>query len=131
MAIYKTLWFNRWARKQGLNDTSLCNAVLEITQGLYEADLGGGLLKKRVARPGQGKRGGFRTLIATNMGNLWFFVYGFAKNERSNIDKDEEEGLKKLSAHLLSLTPKDLEKSIENDGLIEVDCDEKNEVSNS
>lgn len=87
MAIYKTRWFNRWSRKQRLNNASLCNAVREITEGLYEADLGGGLLKKRVARAGQGKRGSFRTLIATNMGDLWFFVYGFAKNERSNREE--------------------------------------------
>jgi hypothetical protein len=66
--------------------------------------LGGGLLKKRIARSGQGKRGGFRTLVATNKGTRWVFVYGFPKNERSNIDKDEEEALKKLAAHLLALT---------------------------
>ena len=56
--------------------------------GLYDADVGGGLVKKRIARPGQGKRGGFRTLVATNKGNRWVFVFGFPKNERSNIDKD-------------------------------------------
>jgi hypothetical protein len=66
MAIYKTRWFERWARKQGLTTPSLCAAVSEMKAGLYEADLGGGLLKKRVARPGQGKRGGFRILVATN-----------------------------------------------------------------
>ncbi len=65
MTIYKTRWFDRWARKQELEDQSLCAAVDEM-KGLYEADLGGGLLKKRIARAGQGKRGGFRTLIATN-----------------------------------------------------------------
>lgn len=55
MKVHKTRWFVRWARKQGLNDFSLCAAVREMTEGLYEADLGGGLLKKRIARPGQGK----------------------------------------------------------------------------
>ena len=54
--------------------------------------------------PGQGKSGGFRTLVATNNGGRWIFLFGFPKNERSNIDKDEEEALKKLAAHLLSLT---------------------------
>jgi hypothetical protein len=123
MEIYKTRWFERWARKEGLNNLSLCVAVREMTAGLYEADLGGGLLKKRIARSGHGKRGGFRTLVATNKGKLWVFVYGFAKNERSNIDKDEEEGLKKLATHLLSLTPEALEKAKRANELMEVDCD--------
>ncbi|WP_219892083.1 type II toxin-antitoxin system RelE/ParE family toxin [Chamaesiphon polymorphus] len=67
--VYKTRWFERWARKQGLEDTSLCTAVREMLAGLYDADLGGGLVKKRIARPGKGKSGGFRTLIATNKGD--------------------------------------------------------------
>ncbi len=78
MRIYKTRWFDRWARKQGLNNLSLCLAVREMMEGLYEADLGGGLVKKRVARTGQGKSGGFRTLVATNKGDRWIFVFGFA-----------------------------------------------------
>ena len=131
MEIYKTRWFERWARKEGLNNLSLCVAVREMTAGLYEADLGSGLLKKRIARSGQGKRGGFRTLVATNKGNLWIFVYGFAKNERSNIDKDEEEGLKKLATHLLSLRPEALEKAKRANELMEVDCDAENQISDT
>src|SRR3990172_861038 len=104
MAIYKTRWFDRWARKQNLSTRVLCDAVREMQAGLYEADLGGGLLKKRIARPGQGKSGGYRTLVATNRGGKWFFVFGFPKNVRSNIDKDEEEALKKLASYLLSLS---------------------------
>ena len=123
MAIYKTRWFNHWARKQGLSTPSLCAAVREMTAGLYEADLGGGLLKKRIARPGQGKSGGFRTLVATNKGNRWVFVYGFPKNERSNIDKDETEALKKLAAHLLSLTAQALDTAQRAGELMEIDCD--------
>lgn len=126
MAVYQTRWFNRWARKQGLTTLSLCTAVHEMTEGLYDADLGGGLLKKRIARPGQGKSGGFRTLVATNKGSCWFFVYGFPKNERSNIDKDEEEALKKLAAHLLSLTTPMLFQAQRARELMEVDCNAKN-----
>jgi hypothetical protein len=85
--------------------------------------LGSGLFKKRIARPGQGKRSGFRTLIATNQGDRWFFVFGFPKNERSNIDKDEEAALKKLASELLLLAPEDLEKAKSEDELIEVNCD--------
>ena len=70
-----------------------------MAAGLHDADLGGGLLKKRIAKPGQGKSGGFRTLVATNKGDRWVFVFGFSKNERSNIDKDEEQALKTLAWH--------------------------------
>lgn len=91
--------------------------------GLYEGDLGGGLLKKRIARPGQGKSGGYRTLVATNKDSKWFFVFGFPKNVRSNIDKDEEEALKKLASHLLLLTAQELSISQRAGELIEVDCD--------
>lgn len=125
MAVYKTKWFDRWARKEGLAASSLCAAVQEMTQGLIDADLGGGLVKKRIGRAGQGKSGGFRTLVATNRGNRWVFVFGFPKNERSNIDKDEAEALKKLAAHLLSLTAQAVTKAKQAGELIEVDCDAK------
>ena len=94
-----------------------------MAEGLFDADLGGGLLKKRIARPGQGKSGGYRTLVATNKGNRWVFVYGFPKNERSNIDRDEEEALKKLAAHLLSLSAQAVAQAEQAGELIEVERD--------
>lgn len=129
MAIYKTRWFDRWARKQGLTTPNLCAAVREMGEGLYDADLGGGLFKKRIARPGQGKSGGFRTLVATNKGNRWIFVFGFPKNERSNIDKDEEEALKKLAVHLLSLTAQAIGKAQRAGELMEVDCNAQDKIT--
>ena len=125
MAVYKTRWFDRWARKEGLTASGLCAAVREMTHGLVDADLGGGLVKKRMGRPGQGKSGGYRTLIATNQGDRWVFIFGFPKNERSNIDKDETEALKKLAAHLLSLTAQAVAKAKLAGELLEVDCDAK------
>jgi len=131
MAVYQTRWFARWARKEGLTTPSLCAAVREMTAGLYDADLGGGLLKKRMARPGEGKRGGFRTLVATNKGTRWIFVFGFPKNERSTIDKGEEAALKKLAEQLLSLTAQALGKAQRDGELMEVHCDAENEISHS
>jgi hypothetical protein len=126
MLVYKTRWFDRWSRKQGLITSSLCASIREMRLGLYDADLGGGIFKKRIARPGQGKSGGFRMLIATRKGSLWIFMYGFSKNERSNIDKDEEEALKKLATHLLSLSAQELNKAQRAGELMEVDCDAEN-----
>ena len=131
MAIFKTRWFDRWARKQGVTAPSLCAAVREMSEGLVDADLGGGLFKKRMARTGQGKSGGFRTLVATNKANRWVFVFGFPKNERSNIDKDEEDALKKLAAYLLALTPSALAKAKNAGELMEVHCNAEDKITNS
>ena len=78
--VFKTRHFARWTRKSGLSDRALCQAVDEMIAGLIDADLGGGLVKKRVGLPGRGKRGGARTLVATNKRSRWFFVFGFEKN---------------------------------------------------
>jgi hypothetical protein len=123
MAIYKTRSFARWARKEGLGDKALCQAVREMSDGLYEANLGGNLFKKRIARPGQGKSGGFRTIVASNLKNRWFFVYGFRKNERDNIEDDEEAALKELAKRLLAMPPQALAKAVEAGEVTEVNCD--------
>jgi hypothetical protein len=123
LAVYKTQWFDHWANKQGLTSDSLCAAVREMSAGLYDADLGGGLLKKRIARPGQGKRGSFRTLVASNKRDRWFFVYGFPKSERGNIGMNEKEALKKLAAYLLSLADQAIDRAKRGDELMEIDCD--------
>ena len=76
-------------RKAGLSDDALSLAVSEMAQGLIDAELGGHVVKKRVALSGQGKRGGARTIVATKMSDRCFFLFGFSKNERANIDKKE------------------------------------------
>jgi hypothetical protein len=124
MPIYKTKNFERWARKAGLGDNSLCKAVREMERGLHDADLGGGVFKKRIARLGQGKRDGFRTIVATNKGGNWFFIFGWPKNERSNINDREEAALKRMAAHLLTMTPKDLSVAEDNNEIMEVTCHE-------
>ncbi|MDD2815516.1 MAG: type II toxin-antitoxin system RelE/ParE family toxin [Thiotrichaceae bacterium] len=123
MHIYKTHWFDNWARN--LSNQALCQAVQEMKAGLYEADLGGGLLKKRIAKQGQGKSGGFRTLIATNKGSHWFFVFGFEKNDRSNISQKEQTALKRLATELLHYPPQIIENLERSNELIKVECHEK------
>lgn len=131
MTIYITRWFNRWARKQNLGTHALCEAVCEMEAGLYEADLGSGLLKKRIARPGHGKSVGFRTLVVNNRKDRWFFVFGFPKNVRSNIDRDEEQALKKLASYLLSLSPSALSAAQRAGELMEINCDAQDQIGNS
>ena len=121
--IFKTRHFSRWMRKTELSDSTLCAVVIEMTQGLIDADLGGGVVKKRVGIAGRGKRGGVRTLIATNKHNKWFFVYGFEKNERDNISDNELEALQKIAKDWLTRTPSQLEVALTK-GLLQEICHE-------
>jgi len=104
MRVLKSRWFARWARREGLTDTTLRFAVEEMRRGLVDAVLGGGLVKKRVARPGGGKSGGYRTLLAADFRDRWIFLYGFAKSERENIDDDDLRDLRRLARAYLSMS---------------------------
>lgn len=96
-------------------------AVIEIKQGLLEADLGGGIVKKRIALPGRGKRSSTRTLLATNCDDLWFFVFGFEKSERENISSNELATLKQLAKNLLDLNATQIALAVEEGYLVEVE----------
>ncbi|NNH65750.1 type II toxin-antitoxin system RelE/ParE family toxin [Rhizobium laguerreae] len=92
----KDLEFEDWAAEYNVTDAMLCDAAKEIEAGLVDARLGGFLLKKRVAAPGRGKRGSYRTIVGHRQGDRLIFVHGFAKNETDNITKKEKEALRKL-----------------------------------
>jgi hypothetical protein len=89
LRVFKTKQFARFARSQRIADASLCEAIRRAERGLVDADLGGGVLKQRVARPGQGRSGGYRVLIAYRAKTRSVFLYGFAKSERGNVEEDE------------------------------------------
>lgn len=89
MRVFKTKEFKRFARKQKIGDDDLCEAVARAERGLVDADLGHGLIKQRIARPGQGRSGGFRTIIAYRHARRSFFIYEFAKSEMENISDDD------------------------------------------
>ncbi len=91
-----------------------------MVAGLVDADLGGGVVKKRVALPGRGESGGARTLVATNRSSRWFFVFGFEKNERANDTARELEALQAIAADLLKLTAIQLDAHVENKALQEI-----------
>lgn len=104
MQIFVSRWFERYARKNDINNKMLLDAVECAEKGLIDADLGRGVIKQRVARAGQGKSKGYRTIIIIHYGEKAFFVYGFAKNDRDNLRQDEEESFKNMSGFLLSLS---------------------------
>ena len=114
-------------RKAELTDDTLCEAVREMAQGLVDADLGGHVVKKRVALPRQGKRGGARTIVATKLADRWFFLYGFGKNERANIDKDELKVFQELARELLGFDDRQLAAALTAGEIVEV-CNDNNEA---
>jgi hypothetical protein len=123
--VFKTKSFARFANKAIIDDSALCRAVRNAERGLIAADLGGGVIKQRIARGGQGKSGGFRTLIVFRAGARSFFVHGFAKNDRDNIEIDELAALKKLAAELLAYDDRAIARAMASGVLVEVTFDEK------
>ncbi len=120
--VFLTRTFARWMRKAGLSADAICQAVSEMAQGLIDADLGGNVVKKRIGLSGQGKRGGVRTIVATKMADHWFFLYGFSKNERANIDKDELKVLQEVATELLELNDQQLTVTLSMGEIMEI-CD--------
>jgi hypothetical protein len=107
-------------RKTDLKDDALCMAVTEMVSGLVDADLGCDVLKKRVALPGRGKRGGVRTLVATRRASRWVFVFGFEKNEKANVTSTELEALQWLAKQLLDLSVAQMEVAVQDGSLQEI-----------
>ena len=125
MRIFRNMPFTRFAKKSRISDVSLCKAVMNAERGLIDADLGGGVIKQRVAREGEGKSGGFRTMILFKTGTRAFFVHGFAKNKMDNISDNDLVLLRRLAAEMLNYNETELTKAINNSLLIEVTCDEE------
>jgi hypothetical protein len=106
--IFKSRWFDRFAENEGIGDKQLKDAVAEIEAGLVEANLGAGVFKKRIARAGEGKSGGYRTIVFFRSGERTFFQYGFSKSARDNINKKELRILKESAKLNLNFTDKQL-----------------------
>lgn len=113
MRVFKTKWFSRFARKERLSDAKLVAAVREVEHGLQDGDLGGHLVKKRMARAGAGKRGGYRTILVYRRGNRVVFLYGFAKNEKDNLSPVELQEYQKAAQLYLRLSEADIGKALE------------------
>jgi hypothetical protein len=118
--VFKTRWFQRFARKERIRDAVLLDAVARAEKGQVDADLGGGVIKQRIARPGQGKSGGYRTIIFFRQGERAVLAYGFAKSERPNIDADDEKQFKEAARHVLRLTDKQIAELVKAGDFVEV-----------
>lgn len=118
--IFKTLAFCKLSNELHIDDRTLIQAVKEMENGNFEANLGGNCIKKRIPLEGRGKSGGARTIVAVNIKGLWFFMYVYPKNERDNIDKKELLQFKKLSKIMLNLTEEQIATQIQNGNLSEV-----------
>ena len=124
MRVFVVRAFARFQRRERVTDTMLCTALDNAGKGLIDAELGGEVIKQRIARKGQGKSGGYRALIAFRSGKRAVFLYGFAKNERANIRPDQLTELKLYANRWLGLAEDGIARAIAEGDLQEVHCDE-------
>lgn len=125
MQVFKNAWFGRFARKGKISAAALLDAAQRAENGQIDADLGGGVIKQRLARPGEGKSKGYRSIVLFRKGERCFFVFGFPKSELGNIRDDEEEQFKKMAKQVLALTDAQLSVLIANGQFEEVVPDDK------
>ena len=115
--------FARYARRERIGDRALCDAVERIARGLVDTDLGGGVFKQRIARPGQGRSSGFRAILVLRGRERAFFVHGFAKSDRENLRQTELKAVRALAGELLRLDDANLDAMLANRAISEVICD--------
>jgi hypothetical protein len=120
--VFKRKDFARWQAGESLSNAALCDAVKEMERGLIDANLGGFLYKKRVARPGGGKRGGYRTVLSARIGSRYVFLHGFPKSAKANISEGERKALQYAGKVFLNLATADLTKALQSGVLLEVHC---------
>ena len=124
MRVFKNGWFQKFARKEKISDAMLCEAVARAERGQIDADLGSGLIKQRLARPGAGKSGGFRTLVFFRTQQRAVFAFGFAKSDMANLDDADEAYLKKAAKLVLGFTDEQMDAEVVAGRMLEVKCDE-------
>ena len=125
MQTFKTKAFARFADRERIDDAALCEAMDRARSGLVDADLGGGVIKQRIAREGGGRSGGFRTIVLFRRGALAFFVYGFAKSGRENLRRDELATFRRLADEYLALDRASLAAAQAVGAIIEVKCNDQ------
>jgi hypothetical protein len=124
MRVFKIKGFVRFARKERIDDQMLLEAVAAAA-AKPDADLGGGVIKQRIARRNEGKSGGYRVVIFFRKGDRAFFAFGFAKNTRDNLDDDELFVFKKVAPEYLDADATLLQAMIDAGKIVEVITDGK------
>jgi hypothetical protein len=125
MKVFKTRTFHRFCLKSGVSDANLCDAIARLLRGQVDAELGSGLVKQRIARPNEGRSGGFRSVIVYLKGRSATFAFGFAKNERANISVTELASFKLFAETLQRFRQADWDRAVLLNELIEVKCDDE------
>lgn len=120
MRIFKTKWFTRFASREDIDDAKLVEAVQNIERGIVDADYGGGMIKQRIARDGEGKSGGYRSIIAFKSETRSIFFFAFPKNEKSNLDQAEVKEYREAAAVYLGYTDEQIALAVEKQELVEV-----------
>jgi len=123
--IYANRWFAKFAAKEKISDATLAEAVHRAESGLIDADLGGGLIKQRIARQGSGKSGGYRSILIFRSGERAIFVFAFAKSDKANLSAAELKAYRKAASIMLELGTEQIETEVEAGRLIEVKNDEQ------
>lgn len=124
MRLFKTKPFARFAAKEDVTDRILREAIRRAESGFIDADLGGGVIKQRLARQGQGKSSGFRSIILFRRQATAFFVYGFAKNDRDNIERRELRAFRLLAAEMLAMDENALAAALRNGTIMEIESND-------
>jgi hypothetical protein len=123
LRIFKSRWFERFARREGIADAVLREAIARAERNQIDANLGGWVIKQRIARPGQGRSKGYRTIILFRRGARSFFVYGFSKSQRANISDEEKEQFKEAAKIVLSLRENVLAEQLKRGDFVEVESE--------
>lgn len=120
MRIFKNKFVKKFAQKQNISDDDLISAIQRAESGLIDADLGGGVIKQRIPRQGQGKSGGYRSIILFKSGDKAFFMFVFAKNEQENIGIQELQAMKAAAEVMLAMNDESIQAAIDNQTLTEI-----------
>jgi hypothetical protein len=119
--VFKTKWFARFAKREGIADRSLIEAIKRAERGLVDADLGGGLIKQRIARPGKGRSGGYRVVIGYRKGHRAVFIYGLAKSDRANFRNDELDTARDIGSMWIFALSEQITRGLREGELVEVE----------
>lgn len=125
MKVLMTKWFTKFMHREDISLTQICKAVHDISLNKIDAHYGGNVIKQRIPRTNSGKSGGYRTIVLYQTNNKAFFVYGFSKSDRDNIDTHEVQAFKDMARTFLDFSDAEIARLVNTHHLKEVNCHEK------